>query len=145
MGYYVGAGESGIRTPGYVLSEMETVQQSIESFARDVAASNASAEFKAQWAAFTAEWQRFYADNAKGPLAWIARGTTPVYSKTLEYRDRLKQWQDSFKKAGGTVTRPDDPAGAPKGSSLWPWLLGGAIAAGAVWWVFGRREGDDGA
>lgn len=147
MSYYAAIGEDavsepGIRTPGFVLSEMESVDAAIGSLARDmVAQPQASANLRQPYAVFAQEWVNFFSEHTGGPVAWLARGTTPVYDKTLSFRERYKQWRAAFVAAGGKVSMIDTIDARPRGGfSLWPWLIAGGAVFLAVHLIYKPRS-----
>lgn len=120
-----------LRTPGYVLAEMKTVDSAIGSLARDVIASAVPASFKADLALFATDWKSFYDDNKSGIGGWWARGTSPVYNKVLEYRTLVQQWRDAFVSRGGDpspVKLPD-----VRKHDMKSILIVGGLIAFSVW------------
>lgn len=137
MGYYdqIGDAGAGIRTPGYVLAEIQTTDTAVKSLALDIAKSTTNPTYRDAWQKFADEWEAFRAEYGSGIGAWLARGTTPIYQKAIDYRRRLKEWQDSFRAAGGAVSQADKPAtGAESSSAGWlgwlPWIGLGAVLVG---------------
>lgn len=131
----------GIRTPGFVLSEMRSVNRGVESLAKDISASPvAPASYKAEFAIWQNEWSQFYDEHDDGVGAWFARGTTPVYNKTIEFKAMLDRWRNRLEDYGGTVTTP----AIPKQSKVKRWgkyvplLLIGGGALGL--WAYLRKR-----
>jgi len=129
-----------IRTPGYVLAEMNTVNAAVTNLVTDMNKSPLQGGDLAQsFVSFVKEWRVFYKDNSEGVAAWAGRGTSSVYNKTIEYRNRLVDFVNAFRKAGGktTFSYPDKK----RSSSFWrwaPWVLLGGLGIG--WYL--TREGD---
>lgn len=138
MGYYVGAESGGLRTPGYVLAEMRTIDNQLNSMVQSVADSNVSAKFKADFGLFINEWRKFFDDHREGAAAWLSRGTTPIYNKVIEYRTIAKLWRDKFRSLGGFLVTPDLPE--KRRFNLWPWIIGGGIVYGLSWYLFSSRK-----
>lgn len=144
MGYYVGSESGGIRTPGYVLAEMRTVDGFITSLNRDISQSPEPLpqSFVQGWASFAAEWKDFYDEHSQGIGSWFSRGTTPIYDKTEEYRALALLWRDRYVRQGGDPSAIDLRQ-AEKKFSIWPWLIGGAVVYGVVHLVFTKpKEGN---
>ncbi len=119
-----------IRTPGYVLSEMSTVDVALKSLIKDVTDSGAPDAFRRGLAEFAQEWMTFYNEHASGFGAWWSRGTTPVYDKVVDFQRRLREWQEKYRGIGGALTQPSlTPAGTP---AMPRWLVWGAIGAGVL-------------
>lgn len=139
----IGYESGGIRTPGYVLSEMRTVDTFIRALTQDAAreADHLPQPFKNGFVPFVQEWREFYSEYSEGAVAWGARGTTPVYNKVLEYRRLAQKWRDRFVKLGGESSNPELPE--PKPFSPWPYIVGGGIVAAGLYFIFGGNRGDE--
>lgn len=148
MGYYDQLGAISpleVRTPGYVLAEIQTTDTAVKSMTLDIARSNANETFKSTWMEFANEWGRFRDEHASGALAWLSRGTTPVYDKTIDFRRRLKEWQDSFRAAGGQVSQVDALTTGAESSHSWvawlPWIVVGVGVVGVGGYLLLRPSG----
>lgn len=135
-----------LRTPSFVLSEMETNDKLLRSLISDVSASNAGTdEFRKGLKALGEEWAKFYNDHAKGIGGWFSRGTSPVYDKTRDYHNRILGFQHGFQQAGGKVSLPGT---APQSKrTVPPWaVLGVAGVAAYAFFHYKhkteRRQGD---
>lgn len=126
-----------IRTPGFVLAEMRSVDTMLRSLSTDVLRDSESGQvtgFAPSFAAFIRDWQDFYDDHASGVGGWWSRGTSAVYDKVLEYKAMAIRWRDEFVRRGG---RPSGVVPEPSGGNVWPYVVGGALLAGAVALAFG--------
>ena len=139
----LGAESGGVRTPGYVLAEMRSVNTQVYALNADIiaVANQLPLTFKTSWIAFVKEWQEFWTAHSSGVGGWWSRGTTPVYNKTMEFRRSLALWRDRFVQQGGTPSAP--PLPEPKKFSIWPYVIGGAIVVGAGYYFFGRGSDND--
>ena|SRR3990167_1723769 len=135
---HLGYEAPGVRTPGYVLSEMRTVDNLVLSLVRDISRTDVSDVFLEAFTAFVKDWREFYDENKSGFGAWWARGTTPVYMKTLEYRNLAMQWRDRFVRQGGSPSSV--PLPEPKKFSPWPYILGLGLVVGLGYLVFGDKS-----
>lgn len=127
-----------LRTPSFVLSEMRMVDNMIKSLIADVARSQVgSAPFRETLKKFAEEWTAFFNDHDNGLGAWFARGTSPVFDKTREYKHRTMALQSTFQAAGGNISMPtiDDREGR-----VLPWWAVAGITAGAITWVLHKTR-----
>lgn len=137
MGVVVG---QEIRTPGYVLAEMATVNAQLRQLIYDVGGSGADDTFRRALRAFAEEWKEFYDRHSSGVGAWWARGTTPVWRKTIEYRDRVEGWRQKFSEQGGRLSSPALPA-AKRTIPGWLLLAGLGVGGYLAWrWLFADRK-----
>lgn len=125
-----------LRTPGFVLSEMETVQNIVNQINSDLTAQRMSeTDFGKAFAAFKSEWGSFYDENKD---SWWARGTTPVYNKTIEFRNRSLDWAKRFRSLGGKTAAVLPPQKKEPSLFKWGgWLILAGI--GTTWWFLRRR------
>lgn len=136
----LGAESGGIRTPGYVLAEMNTVNNFVATLIKDAADQSdkmADGE-RVAMAAFGKEWRDFFDEHKSGIGGWWARGTTPVYNKVQEYREMALRWRDKFVQAGGVPSSIDLPV--EKRFSPWPYVIGIGMVAAAWMFFSGDRE-----
>lgn len=131
-GYDIVGASGGVRSPGFVLAEMRTVDATIKSLGIDIQrkASQLPEGFMDEWIAFRVEWDLFYNDND----GWLDRATNSVYDKTLEFRERVVSWRDQFIRVGGTPSAPP----LPKESKLpiTALLVGFGIVGAGLWYIF---------
>lgn len=134
-------GDTGIRTPDYVLAEIRTTHAAVLSLARDLAAAPTVPDrLRRGFDEFSKEWSTFVDDYSRGVGAWFGRGTTPVWDKVMEYRDRLAKWQAAARQAGVGITAIDTPTRSPgKSWSIWPFVIGGAVVLGVSYLLYRPR------
>jgi hypothetical protein len=122
---------------------MKTVDAEVAKLDRAIASSQTDDSYKANWVGFMKEWTAFYADNSSGVGAWWARGTTPVYDKVIEFRNRAVDWRKSFEDWQGKALPGASLEKADSGTSWKTWALlgGGVLAAVAAAYYFGRQKG----
>jgi len=141
MYYTLGAGDLvELRTPGYVLSEMQTVNTMVNNIYDDIAAQGFATKdpaFARAYQEYVKEWRAFYDENKSGFGGWWARGTTPIYNKTEEFKNRTLDWAQKFKTLGGKVQAILPPRHTQTVLGLKPWqaLLAFGGAAALVWYV----------
>lgn len=138
---YLGATTDGIRTPGYVLAEMRTIDSLVQSLDQDIASEPDKTDlaFKRNFVAFKQEWDAFFKENSTGIFGgWLSRAMNSVYDKAMEYRELAMTWRARFEKSGG---KPSSIP-LPKSSkfSIWPYAIGGGLALGAAYLIFGRGQ-----
>lgn len=105
---------------------MVTITSLATQLAREMIASPAPPAFKADYASFYNEWLLFRLNN-KG---WFSRASSSVYEKTMEYKVRLKDWQEKFIKLGFKTN-----ISVIRSESNWP-LRTLAIAGGVTLGVY---------
>ncbi len=121
------------------MAEMRTVNNAVATLHSDIArdANRLPNAFKDAWSTFANEWHAFYTDHS-GITGWMSRGTTPVYNKTQEYRQMVQQWRDRYVRQGGEPTSTALPE--PAKSGIWPYVIGGSVAAGLLYVIFGGHD-----
>ena len=132
-----------LRTPGYVLSEMNTVQNLVTDIDNNIKSQDFQSRqpaFVESFNRFAKEWTDFYDSNKSGFGAWWSRGTTSVYNKVSEYRNRAIEWAKQFKGLKGNLPTVLPPEKTEKGffTRFGGWLILGGIVAG--WWFTRNRE-----
>jgi len=128
-----------LRTPGFVLSEMNTVESVIVQLKDDIAAAGmAGTDFAKAFVKFFQEWREFYNANKSGFGAWWARGTTAVYNKTVEFRNRALDWANKFKSKGGKTEMVLPPKKTESFARKWGgWLI---LTGIGLAWYFSRGK-----
>lgn len=126
-------------SPGYVLAEMNGIEASVQALTRDIAASAIDADFKADFALFAQDWRAFYGAFNKPVVDWLPRAVNSTRDKVLEFKNTVADWRDAFVKRGGKPS----PVALRRANtfSIVPYLVGGAIAFGAIYLIF--NKGDD--
>ncbi len=119
-------------TPAFIKAEMETVEAAVRQLETDVAASKARVEFKKAFAAFVAEWRKFYGAHQ----SWTSRLWAAAYSKVSDFRVRLETWRTAFVREGGQPVAPSikiaEPTVGGFSSKTLVLLAGGVVAAWAL-------------
>lgn len=144
MGYYdqIGAGPLEIRTPGATLAEMQTVDAIVAQLIADMRGTPAPAAVTEAFNRFIAEWSRFYDENKAGFGAWWARGTSSVWNKVAEFRNRAIDWRSTLTKSGVETIGPT-VAKTDKASFFGRWggwlMLG--VAGAVFYFMRNRRDG----
>lgn len=127
-----------LRTPSFVLSEMRTVDNMIKSLIADVARSQVGgAAYRDALKNFAEEWAKFFDAHDNGLGAWFARGTSPVFDKTREYKHRTMALQSTFQAAGGVVSMPGVTDRADR---VLPWWAVAGLTAGVITWVLHKQK-----
>lgn len=122
-----------IVTPGVTGAEIETVNSIAAQLGRDILLSKAPADFKQGYHKFYIEWILFQANNS----GWLSRGTMGVYEKTLEFKARLREWQERFLKQGYSSSAEMITGAGTKKDSIWP-ILATIAGLGVGFYVIGR-------
>ena len=81
-----------VTTPGDIKEEIDAADAEARALDTAIAASPARKEFKDGWAAFFAEWRKFY-DAHKNLADRLWTGDYPV---AREYRRRIEDWSLAF-------------------------------------------------
>ena len=128
-----------LRSPGFVLAEMRTVDNLLKSLIADVGQSQAgNAQFRESLKNFALEWTKFFNDHASGVGGWFTRGLSPVYDKTKEYRHRTQTFQQAFEAAGGRVAIHDSEQRTDR---VLPWWAVAGMTAGIIVYALHKAKG----
>ena len=95
-----------VTTPGDIKEEIDAANAEALALDNAIAASPARKEFKDGWAAFLAEWRKFY-DAHKNLADRLWTGDYPV---AREYRRRIEDWSLAFAREAWEPRLASSPA-----------------------------------
>lgn len=138
-----GQASIGFTAPTDIYEVMRQIQTSAEALDPDVATNVADPAFRAAWAAWFAEWRRFFDANYRTFKTLLH--TDELKAQVETYRLQLLSWYEGYARQTGAGGKPvPAPRGVPPfrpppetekekgGSSLpwWAWMLGGVALVG---------------